>query len=184
MSLETRLAKIMAGHGNFLPLRNVRTKTERNASVGFGYRVEGQRRVSYEPLESTPGSRRIVFIDFCPGGVFSNRRDVSWIQQGICSFASFATKDQRDLFESIRIGDVLVMKQDLLSASVMRVHAHGRVVGLDVSEEGRRILRVDWSHGQGQIEVPAMGVREMVSMPDAVRVKKTMPLEFWRWLQK
>jgi len=184
MSLASRVESVTHNFGVSTPTRNAWAFIEANARAGFGYKMEPLRRFRFEPVVLTPGGHRIVFVDFCPGGVISNRQDVAWIQQGICAFDRFATDDQKELFDSIRIGDLLVMKKDLAPTSAMRLHAHGRVVGFDLSEEGERILLVNWSHEHGQMQAPCVGVGKLVSMPDVAAIKATMPLEFWRWLRK
>lgn len=184
MSFATRLEKITANAAVATPTRNVWTDIEVNARAGFGYKMEHLRRARFDPVVLTPGGQRIVFVDFCPGGVMCNRQDVGWIQQGICAFETFASEEQKALFESIRTGDLLIMKKDLAPASVMRLQAHGRVTGFDLNEEGDRVLLVEWSHEHGQMEAPSMGVGKLVSMPDVADIQSTMPLEFWRWLRK
>ena len=184
MSFANRLEKITANAAVVAPTRNDWTLIEVYARAGFGFKMEELRQVRFEPVVLTPHGQRIVFVDFCPGGVMCNRQDVDWINQGICAYETFATEDQKQLFDSIRIGDVLVMKKDLAPASVMLLQAHGRMTGFDHTEEGDRILQVDWSHEHGQIETPAMGVGKLVTMPDVAEIQSTMPLEFWRWLRK
>ena len=184
MNLETRLAKIKGSHSGSAPVRDEWKHIELNARAGLGYKMEHLWSYRYAPFAPSPGGRRIVFVDFCPGGVVSSRQDVPWIQQGICTYESMGSEEQRSLFETIAIGDLLIMKKDEAGSKLMRLHAHGRVTRLDVSDEGDRILHVNWSHEHGQMDAPSFGLGKLVCIPDIATIKETMPMSFWRWLRR
>jgi len=135
-------------------------------------------------LKAAPNDRRIVFIDFCPGGVVVQRLDIGWIQQGICTFDYFSSEEQWETFQSISMGDLIVMKRDLLTSQTTRLYAHGRVVALELNENRDRVLIVDWSHEQDQIEVPRVVCNNMVKIQGIEEVEASMPVEFWCWLMK
>ena len=129
-----------------------------------------------------PDVRRIVFVDFCPGGVVVNRMDVGWLQQGICTFDHFSSEEQWETFQSIVVGDLIVMKRDLAISQTTRLYAHGRVVAWDLDENRDKVLLVNWSHEQGQIEVPRIHCNNMVKIQDIGQVEAAMPMHFWEWL--
>lgn len=133
-------------------------------------------------LKAAPHDRRIAFVDFCPGGVVVQRLDIGWIQQGICTFDYFSSEEQWETFQSISMGDLIVMKRDLLISQTTRLYAHGRVVALELNENRDRVLIVEWSHEQDQIEVPRVVCKNMVKIQDIDEVEAAMPVEFWHWL--
>ena len=135
-------------------------------------------------LKVAPNDRRVVFVDFCPGGVVVGRLDVGWIQQGICTYGFFSSEEQWETFQSISMGDLIVMKRDIAVTQTTRLYAHGRVVGLELNESRDRVLLVDWSHEQDQIEVPMVVCNNMVKIQDIAEVEAAMPIDFWRWLAK
>ena len=135
-------------------------------------------------LNVAPKDRRIVFVDFCPGGVVVNRLDVGWLQQGICTFDYFSSEEQWEAFQSISMGDLIVMKRDLQITQTTRLYAHGRVIALELNENRDRVLLVDWSHQKDQIEVPMIRCNNMVKIQEIGEVEAAMPVEFWRWLAK
>ena len=129
-----------------------------------------------------PDVQRIVFVDFCPGGVVVNRKDVGWIQQGICTFDHFSSEEQWETFQSIVVGDLIVMKRDLAVSQTTRLYAHGRVVAWELDEKRDRVLLVNWSYEQGQIEVPRICCDNMVKIQDIGEAEAAMPMSFWEWL--
>ena len=141
MSFANRLEKITANAAVAIPTRNDWTLIEVYARAGFGFKMEELRQVRYEPVVLTPHGKRIVFVDFCPGGVMCNRQDVDWINQGICAYETFATEDQKQLFDSIRIGDVLVMKTDRPTSleTTKRIRAHM----MELMPQGVKLLILD-----------------------------------------
>ena len=184
MKLGTRLAKITARQSDAVPIGNDWIAIELNARAGFGYKMEDLWSRRNAPMSFSAEGRRMVFVDFCPGGVVANRQDVPWLQQGICAYDFFADEEQRNLFGSIAIGDLLIMKKDEIPKKTMLLTAHGPVTGMGVSDEGERVLHVSWSHEYGQTEAPAFGFGKLVCIPDVEMVNQTMPVSFWRWLQK
>ncbi len=133
-------------------------------------------------LSAAPDDRRVVFVDFCPGGVVVGRLDIGWLQQGICTFEFFSSEEQWETFQSISIGDLLVMKRDLQITQTTRLYAHGRVIGMDLNESRDRVLLVNWHYEQDQIEVPLIRCNNMVKIQDIQEVESAMPVEFWQWL--
>ena len=133
-------------------------------------------------LNAAPHDHRMVFVDFCPGGVVVGRLDVGWLQQGICTFEFFSSEEQWETFQSISMGDLVVMKRDLQISQTTRLYAHGRVVGLDLNEKRDRVLLVNWHHDQDQIEVPLIRCNNMVKIQDIDEGETAMPREFWHWL--
>jgi len=135
-------------------------------------------------MRVAPYDRRIVFVDFCPGGVVVHRLDVGWIQQGICTFEYFSSLEQWETFQSISMGDLIVMKRDLKISQTTRLYAHGRVIGLELNENRDKVLLVNWVHEQEQIEVPMVVCHNMVKIQDIDEVEAAMPLKFWQWLSR
>jgi hypothetical protein len=129
-----------------------------------------------------PDVQRIVFVDFCPGGLVIKRLDVAWLQQGICTFDHFSSEEQWETFQSIVVGDLIVMKRDLATSQTTRLYAHGRVVAWELDEKRDRVLLVNWSHERGQIEVPRIRCNNMVKIQDIDEAEAVMPTQFWEWL--
>jgi hypothetical protein len=183
MTLPNRFAKIKDRATGPRPVWDERSAIEANTKPVVVQDMEADRAIRQARTLKALRDRRIVFVDFCPGGVVMNRQDVGWIQQGICTYEFFANDEQFEMFQSISIGDLLVMKKTQQSTKSMRLHAYGRVFGFDLSENRDRILLVNWTHEQGQIEVPLMESEDMVSIHDILSVQAGMPLEFWDWLK-
>lgn len=179
MSLTNRLASIIdRPTGPRLPSSDVMPWAVIDG-VALKERNAGKAR-----LLVAPNDRRIVFVDFCPGGVVVGRLDVGWIQQGICTYEHFSSEEQWETFQSISMGDLIVMKRDIVVTQTTRLYAHGRVIGLELNESRDRVLLVDWSHEQAQMEVPMIVCNNMVKIQDIEDVEAAMPIDFWRWLAK
>jgi len=161
-----------------------RTSNEMLAGAALDIAAFRERDARTVRLKAAPKDRRIVFVDFCPGGVVVQRLDIGWLQQGICTFDHFSSEEQWETFQSISMGDLIVMKRDLLTSQTTRLYAHGRVVALELNENRDRVLIVDWSHEQDQIEVPRVVCNNMVKIQGIEEVEASMPVEFWCWLMK
>ena len=184
MSLTDRLARIKERPTRPSLVWNDRTeRATSEASVVSLARVK-DRFARPARVVSAPDVRRIVFVDFCPGGVVVNRLDISWIQQGICTFDYFSSEEQWETFQSIVVGDLIVMKRDVSFTQTTRLYAHGRVIARDLNENRDRVLLVNWSHDQGQIEVPLIACNNMVKIQGIGEVQAAMPMQFWEWLAR
>ena len=148
MSLPQRLARIRARASESSLVWTERTAIEMFQKPRAVARISSFDALRQARLKVAPNDQRIIFVDFCPGGVVFNRLDIGWILQSICTLDRFASDEQWEMFESIREGDLLVMKRSQPSSRTMRLHAHGRVVGVDFSDKGDRVFLVNWSHEQ------------------------------------
>ena len=187
MGLTNRLASIRERSTGPRLVWNEQTSHAVNASRALGRplanREVGQSRLArIARLNAAPDDKRIAFVDFCPGGVVVRRLDIGWLQQGICTYEFFSSEEQWETFQSISMGDLVVMKRDLQISQTTRLYAHGRVVGLDLNESRDRVLLVNWHHDQDQIEVPLIRCNNMVKIEDIDDVEAAMPVEFWHWL--
>jgi hypothetical protein len=184
MSLAVRLDQIKNRGLDARVVWNERTALSWRPRVGFGFNRQIERALRPPPAKWSAKDLRIVFLDFCPGGVLRNRLDIDWIQGGFCAYEFFSSDAQWELFQSIAIGDLLVIKRTRKFDSATRLHAYGRVFGLDVSDKGERVLKVDWAHEQEQIDVPPFQTDEKVVIHNVTTLQATMPPAFWAWLQK
>ena len=184
MSFNSRVARIKDRESSPKPEWNDRTLFEMPQRALFGLDVREPEAARREPKVDAFSARRIVFVDFCPGGVVCNRQDVAWIQQGVCTFETFSSDEQWEVFQSIAIGDLLVMKRSVHFTRTMLLHAWGRVFGCDLTEKRDRVLLVNWSHEQGQIEVPLLDRDDMMLSCEPGAVQEFMPEAFWDWLKK
>ena len=183
MSVNNRIARIKAGGAASSMEWNERSVFEASQRAAVGIDVREPEIARFGPKSVTVNLRRIVFVDFCPGGVVGNRQDVSWIKQGVCTYESFANDEQWELFQSIEIGDLLVMKKTTQHTRTMLLQAYGKVFGYDLTERRDRVLLVNWSYEKGQLEVPLMGGDNMVVSYAPGDVMGVMPTDFWRWLR-
>ncbi len=184
MSLSNRLALIKERPTGPRLAWTDKTSNEMLARAALDRPGFMERNARAARLKAAPNDRRIVFVDFCPGGVVVQRLDIGWIKQGICTFDHFSSEEQWETFQSISMGDLIVMKRDLLISQSTRLYAHGRVVGLDLNENRDRVLIVDWSQEQDQIEVPRVVCNNMVKIQEIGEVEAAMPVEFWHWLMQ
>ena len=182
MSLSNRLALIKERPTGPRLAWTDKTSNEMLARAALDAPGFMERNARSARLKAAPNDRRIVFVDFCPGGVVVQRLDIGWIQQGICTFDHFSSEEQWETFQAVSMGDLIVMKRDLLISQTTRLYAHGRVVALELNENRDRVLIVNWSHDQDQIEVPRIVCNNMVKIQEIDDVEAAMPVEFWRWL--
>ena len=182
MSLTDRLARIKERPTRPSLVWNERTEREANDAPVVCLASVKEKLARAARSVSAPNVRRIVFVEFCPAGVVVNRQDIAWIQQGICTFNHFSREEQWETFQSIVVGDLIVMKRDLAIGQTTRLYAHGRVIAWDLDENRDRVLLVNWSHEQGQIEVPLISCNNMVKIQDIGEVEAAMPMQFWEWL--
>ena len=66
----------------------------------------------------------------------------------------------------------------------MLLHAKGIVFGSDLSDNRDRILLVNWTHEQGQIDASLLEGDDMVIGCDPSAIRNVMPAAFWHWLTK
>ena len=184
MSLSNRLALIRERPTGPRLAWTDKTSNEMLARAALDRPGFMERNARAARLKAAPNDRRIVFVDFCPGGVVVQRLDIGWIKQGICTFDHFSSEEQWETFQSVSMGDLIVMKRDLQIGQTTRLYAHGRVLALELNENRDRVLMVDWSHEQDQIEVPLIRCNNMVKIQEIGDVEAAMPIEFWRWLAK
>lgn len=129
-----------------------------------------------------PIDRSVVFMGFCPGASFDNRRDIEWKAKGICDFTFAESKHQLARFNNIWPGDLIVLKKRQEFGKTMRLYGHGRVVGVKYDANGARFLEMNWS-AQGEIiEVPLLGANSTVDVRTIERVEREMPASFFEWL--
>lgn len=132
---------------------------------------------------SLPNERYFIFMGFCPGADFSNRQDYRWRAEAICDFFFYESERQMERFRSIAPGDLIILKKRQQFARTMKLYGHGRVKGKRSTAKGDRILEMDWSLQQAEIEVPLLGCNDTVNLRSVERVEGEMPKEFWEWLK-
>lgn len=184
MSLTDRLARIKERPTRPSLIWNERTEREASEGSVVSLASVKDKLARAARAAAAPNVSRIVFVDFCPGGVVVNRLDIPWLQQGICTFDYFSSEEQWETFQSIVVGDLIVMKRDVSFTRTTRLYAHSRVVAWDLNENRDRVLLVNWSHEQGQIEVPLISCNNMVKIQGVSEVQSAMPMQFWEWLAR
>jgi hypothetical protein len=140
------------------------------------------KRVVEEIDRATPTDKEIVFMGFCPGADFENRMDLDWKKKGVCTFVFWESDQQRERFENIWPGDLIVLKKRHQFGKTMLLYGHGRVVGVKYDNEGRRFLEMKWSDQEEIIEVPLMACNSTVDVRSIEKVEGAMPAEFFTWL--
>lgn len=131
---------------------------------------------------ATPSDREIIFMGFCPAADFANRLDIEWKARGVCTFTFWESEHQRDRFEAIRPGDLIVLKKRQQFGKTMLVSGHGRVTGVRRDEQGHRYLLMDWAAQEAVLEVPLMGCNSTIDVKKIDAVETQMPEEFFAWL--
>jgi hypothetical protein len=132
--------------------------------------------------EATPSDREMIFMGFCPAADIANRLDIEWKARGVCTFMFWESEHQRDRFEAIRPGDLIVLKKRQQFGKTMLVSGHGRVTGVRRDEQGHRYLLMDWAAQEAVLEVPLMGCNSTIDVKKTEAVETQMPEEFFVWL--
>lgn len=131
---------------------------------------------------AVPTDSYLVFMGFCPGADFKRRQDTRWRSVGICEFEFDGSETQVRRFATIRVGDQIILKKNQIRGKTMELYGHGKVIGVEYSAEGRRVLKMDWHPDEKILEVPLMGCTPTVSLKKTVAVLNAMPPEFHEWL--
>lgn len=132
--------------------------------------------------QAKPTDDFIVFMGFCLGGSLENRLDTEWKEKDICTFHYLESQHQLDDFNSILVGDLIVLKKRQQFGKTMQLHGHGRVTGVQYNAAGERYLQMSWSDQSDIIEVPLMGCNATVDIRTMDKVEAEMPEAFWSWL--
>lgn len=132
--------------------------------------------------QAKPADSYVLFMGFCPGGDFNDRLDIEWKEQGICRFDYLESTQQLERFNSICVGDLVVLKKREQFGKTMKLFGHGRVKSTAYDENKIRYLVMDWSGQSEVIEVPLMGCNSTVDIRTIKAVEGEMPDEFWEWL--
>jgi len=133
---------------------------------------------------AVPTDTRIIFMGFCLGGDVGDRLDNEWKERRVCTFHHHASKHQAERFNEIWVGELIVLKKRQQIGRTMRLHGHGRAIGVKYDVDGRRYLEMDWSSQSRIIEVPLMGVNATVEPKSIGAVEREMPPEFFHWLNE
>lgn len=160
------------------------TKIYRNASAKLHDGNPNAQLVLDAINNAKPIDDFIVFMGFCLGGSLENRLDGEWKEKGTCTFHFFDSPHQVNDFNSILVGDLIVLKKRQQFGKTMQLFGHGRVKGIQYDDEGHRFLIMQWSSQSRIIEVPLMGCNSTVDIRTTDRVEGEMPLEFYEWLQQ
>lgn len=131
---------------------------------------------------AAPPDEFILFMGFCPGADFNERLDLEWKEKGICRFDYRESERQAEQFDSIRAGDLVVLKKREQFGKTMRLYGHGRVKSVQNDDDGTPFLVMDWSSQEEIIEVPLMACNSTVDVKRMETVKEHMPEEFYHWL--
>lgn len=129
-----------------------------------------------------PSDAYVLFMGFCPGADFNDRLDIEWKKKGICRFDYLESTQQLERFNSICVGDLVVLKKREQFGKTMKLFGHGRVKSIAHDEGNIRYLVMDWFHQSEIIEVPLMGCNSTVDVRTIEAVEGEMPDEFWNWL--
>lgn len=132
--------------------------------------------------QAKPADAYVLFMGFCPGADFNDRLDIEWKAKGICRFDYLKSTQQLERFNSICVGDLVVLKKREKFGETMRLFGHGRVKSIAYDENDIRYLVMDWSDQSAVIEVPLMGCNSTVDVRSIEAVEGEMPEEFWDWL--
>lgn len=132
--------------------------------------------------KTSPQDKEIVFMGFCPGANIENRMDTEWKEKGVCTFVFWESEQQRERFENIWPGDLLVLKKRQQFGKTMQLYGHGRVTGIKHDGDGLRYLEMKWSKQEQVIAVPLMACNSTVDVRSIERVEDEMPPEFFSWL--
>jgi hypothetical protein len=132
--------------------------------------------------QAKPADAYVLFMGFCPGADFNDRLDIEWKAKGICRFDYLESTQQLERFNSICVGDLVVLKKREQFGKTMRLFGHGRVKLIAYDENDIRYLVMDWSSQSAVIEVPLMGCNSTVDVRTIEAVEGEMPEEFWQWL--
>jgi len=127
---------------------------------------------------------RLVFMDFCPGGVLRNRLDLFWKAMGNCTFEFYPGDGQLETFNTIVEGDYIVLKKTQQVGETMRLYGRGRVHEITPLTRGGNILHMDWVKPPLlELQVPLMDCAPAVNIVETARLEAAMPEEFWEWLR-
>lgn len=133
-------------------------------------------------VQAKPLDSYALFMGFCPGADFNDRLDIEWKAKGICRFDYLESTQQLERFNSICVGDLVVLKKREQFGKTMKLFGHGRVKSIAYDENNIRYLVMDWSAQSEVIEVPLMGCNSTVDVRSIEAVEGEMPDEFWDWL--
>lgn len=133
---------------------------------------------------ATPVDSYILFMGFCPGADFRERRDTEWKEKGVCRFDYLESEHQLERFNTICKGDLVVLKKREEFGKTMKLYGHGRVSSIAYDENSVRYLLMDWSSQEKIIEVPLMGCNSTVDIKSIEAVEDAMPEEFYAWLEE
>lgn len=172
------IEKIRAGAYSRAELSKLRANAEAKLAGGDAEAAT----VIAEIGQATPADREIMFMGFCPGADMANRLELEWKAKGICTFVFWESEVQRDRFEAIRPGDLIVLKKRHKFGKTMLVSGHGRVTGLRRDEEGRRYLEMARAPQEEVLEVPLMGCNSTIDVRSIDAVEAQMPGALFDWL--
>lgn len=132
--------------------------------------------------QAKPADAYVLFMGFCPDADFNERLDIEWKAKGICRYDDLESPQQMERFNSICVGDLVVLKKGEQFGKTMTLYGHGRVKSIAYDENNIRYLVMDWSEQSEVIEVPLMGAASTVNIRAIEAVEGEMPEEFWQWL--
>lgn len=177
-AIEKTLAKIGEGAYSRAELSRIRANAE--AKLKAGHRDAA---LILEAINrAKPTDDFIVFMGFCPGASMENRLDIEWREKGICTFIFLDSPAQLEKFNSILVGDLIVLKKRQQFGKTMQLYGHGRVTGVQHDAEGNRVLLMNWSSQSDILEVPLMGCNSTVDIRSIEQVEDAMPEDFYAWL--
>ncbi len=179
--LEEKLEKLKNGiftRGEMLQLRDSASKLAQKGNVIAQAVVD-----IIHNKELPTHEVAYLFMGFCPGATFRNRKDEYWIREGICKFDFLEDYSQMKKFTTVLKGDFVILKKNKEFGRTMELFGHGRVLEVCRRKSDElTYLRVDWSDQKQILEVPAMGCTKTVNIRPFEKVKARMHPDFWRWL--
>jgi hypothetical protein len=131
---------------------------------------------------ASPVDDFVVFMGFCPDASLANRLDIEWRRNGTCTFIFLDSLQQVARFNSIRPGDLVILKKRQDFGRTMQLFGHGRVTGIDHDASGNRFLLMTWAEQDAVIEVPLLGRNSTVDIRSIAQVDAEMPDYLYTWL--
>lgn len=108
---------------------------KRNAENKFENDDVDAENVLHAINSAAPTDSYFIFMGFCPGADFSDRRDIDWKLKGICRFDYLESERQLERFNTICSGDLVILKKREKFGKSMKLYGHGRVNSVAYDEK-------------------------------------------------
>jgi hypothetical protein len=177
MKYQKQLDAIKSGEKDRAWLASIKEKAE-----GLVAKGDAEAKLILDAIDDAqPSDRFYVFMGFCPDANLDNRLDREWKEEGICYYEDTSQEGQMDTFCSLHIGDKIILKKQNINKQIMTLHGHGRIVGIDRSNE-LPVMKMNWSDQEEIIEIPLMGMTRTVGKKTLEEIQGVVPEYFFQWL--